>query len=62
VEADKVFTPVSRENWIKIYDSYHQVKAVIDANPELKEQINKQFAKADEAPAPRVEDLLDGKF
>jgi hypothetical protein len=65
VEADKVFAPVSRENWIKIYDSYKEVQRVIEANPELKSELNKSFGKAAETSAAKedpFEALLDGKF
>lgn len=69
VEADKVFHPVSRDNWIKIYDGYHQVKAVIDADPSLKAELDKAYAAAvatvEEAAATEAKvdnALLDGDF
>lgn len=38
VESEKVFGSISRENWIKMFDSYTEVKAIIDANPQLKDE------------------------
>lgn len=55
VEAEKVFKHITRERWIDIYDSYQQVKAVIDANPDLKDEVAKKHD-ADR------EKLLDGNF
>jgi hypothetical protein len=41
VESEKTFQPISRENWIKIYDSYTEIKAIIDGNPDLQGEIVK---------------------
>lgn len=39
VESEKIFKHIDRESWIQIYDSYHEVKAVVDANPDLRDNI-----------------------
>jgi hypothetical protein len=70
VEADKVFHPIDRDNWIKIYDGYHKVKAVIEADPALKADLDRAFTAAVahvedtivDVPAPAVNSLLDGDF
>lgn len=65
VEADKVFQPVSRETWLQIYDAYHAVKAIIDANPELAESMrqHKESAISElRTTESAVDALLDGQF
>lgn len=65
VEAEKVFNPISRENWIKIYDSYQAVKAVIEANPDIQAALAARRAALHgqaEAPAQTPDSLLDGQF
>jgi hypothetical protein len=62
VEADRVFKGISRENWIKIYDSYTGVKAVIDAHPELKAEAKARFSGNNTSPASAFEKLLSGEF
>lgn len=70
VEAEKVFNPISRDNWIKIYDSYHAVKAVIEANPDIqaalaarRELLRSGAQVPTGVPVPEVVDsLLDGQF
>lgn len=39
IESEKVFKDITREKWIDIYDSYQQVKALVDADPQLKAEI-----------------------
>lgn len=78
VESEKVFGHIDRENWIKIYDAYTQVKAIIDGNPELQEEVREFKAAYAErlmadavTPEPvnhtvgatlEVKGLLDGNF
>jgi len=61
VEADRLFVAITRENWIRIYDAYQQVKAIVDSNPDLKKQFGREEATTPEAP-PEQGGLLDGDF
>lgn len=74
VEAEKHFRPIaSREEWLKIYDAYVAVKAVIESNPDIKAQLEGQLGRpvqarqvpASSLPVPSVselENLLNGEF
>jgi hypothetical protein len=48
VESEKTFQPISREDWIKIYDSYTEIKAIIDGNPDLQGEIVKHWETQEE--------------
>lgn len=39
IEAEKVFQPIGRQKWIDIYDSYQQVKTLVDNDPVLKAEV-----------------------
>lgn len=39
IESEKVFKNISREKWIDIYDSYQQVKGLVDGDPALRAEI-----------------------
>lgn len=41
VESEKSFQHISRENWIKIYDAYTEIKAIIDSNPDIQSEVVK---------------------
>lgn len=60
VESDKVLRPVTRENWIKIFDGYEQVKAVLDANPDIRDEVAARWT--GETEAAKSDSLLDGNF
>lgn len=62
VEADRVFKPISREDWIKVYDAYTQIKSVIDANPELRNEIKQKHEAAVAAQAQGEDPLMKGDF
>jgi len=65
VEIDKVFVEVSREKWIEIFDSYHKIKEIVNADPQLKAEVaarNAQRYEAPESPKPEAFGLLDGNF
>lgn len=55
IESDKVFQPIDRDEWIRIWDSYHEVAAIIEANPDLKAKIQGNTSNA-------MDKLLDGNF
>jgi hypothetical protein len=63
VEADKVFLPISRERWIEIFDSYHEIKNIVANDPVLKAEVearnNERRANTPKEDAPS---LLDGNF
>jgi hypothetical protein len=63
VEADKVFLPISRERWIEIFDSYHEIKTIVANDPVLKAEVearnNERRANTPKEDAPS---LLDGNF
>lgn len=58
VESDKVFKPISRERWIEVYDVYHTVQGIIDANPDIKEAYQQEH----QVQGSPVDALLDGLF
>jgi hypothetical protein len=63
VEADKAFVPISREEWINVYDSYQQIKAILAGNPDLREALYNMHDDTAQAAAETPHDaLLDGKF
>jgi hypothetical protein len=61
VESERVFATISREDWIKVFDTYHAVKAIIDANSDIKESLDRHEAQVNEA-FNDFEALLDGGF
>lgn len=55
VESDKVFKPISRDTWVSLYDTYHAVQDVLDANPDLKAEITGKHNRS-------IDKLLEGNF
>lgn len=73
VESEKVFKGITRDNWIKVYDSYVHIKGILEANPELKAQVEAyentpvpsapvETPDAEEAVDAALDALLNGKF
>lgn len=62
VAADQVFQPVTRDEWIEAYDAYHQVKTVLEQNPDLREALVEKKAALQSESAGAPDALLDGEF
>lgn len=73
VESEKVFKHIDRDSWIAIYDSYQEVKAVVDANPDLRNDVEDYANKTEKHMREAVlglqddtavasDPLLDGQF
>lgn len=61
VEADKAFAPISREDWILVYDSYERIKAVLAANPDIRAELAGMHAEMNGTDT-LTDALLDGEF
>lgn len=57
VAADGAFLPISREDWITVYDSYEQIKEILVKNPDIREELAGLHAQLGES-----DPLLDGEF
>jgi hypothetical protein len=62
VASDGVFQPVTREDFIACYDTYEQVRKVLEDNPDLHSALIAKKAGRQEGVAAAADALLDGEF
>jgi len=67
IESERAFKPISREKWVAVYDTYMQIKAVIETNPDLQKELRSHKESAAERLSQAVsqdslDGLLDGDF
>lgn len=66
VEADRVFVPITREKWIEVFDSYQNIKDIVNNDPRLKAEVEARRMGAQGTTITTTETstsgLLDGDF